>query len=151
MGQDAVGRVALMSIHPEYAEAILAGEKRVEFRKRPMRADVTHVVVYATVPTGAVVGAFTVSGQQTSSPSRLWRKFSRCSGITRSKFLAYYAGRPQGTGIGVGEVFVTQRPLTLEESLGVSRPPQSYQYVPAAAARELLSQMVPAKRPCVDA
>lgn len=30
------GRIALMSIHPQYARAILDGTKEVEFRKRPL-------------------------------------------------------------------------------------------------------------------
>ena len=75
MAADTVGRVALMSIHPEYANAILAGRKTVEFRKRPIGDDVTHVIVYATAPTGAVVGAFTVTGQDTTSLTRLWETF----------------------------------------------------------------------------
>ena len=39
-----------MSIHPVYANAILTGDKKVEFRKRRLAADVTHVLVYATAP-----------------------------------------------------------------------------------------------------
>lgn len=143
MAADAVGRVALMSIHPEYAEAILAGRKTVEFRKRPIGDDVTHVIVYATAPLGAVVGAFTVTGQDTTSPRRLWETFSRAAGITRVNFFQYYAGRRQGTGIRVGDVFVAEEPLPLAESLGVARPPQSYQYVPVETAREALDRMVP--------
>lgn len=145
MAADTVGRVALMSIHPEYANAILAGRKTVEFRKRPIGDDVTHVIVYATAPTGAVVGAFTVTGQDTTSLTRLWETFSRAAGITRSQFFAYYAGRRQGTGIRVGEVFVAEQPLPLAESLGLARPPQSYQYVPFETAQSALDQMVPAQ------
>lgn|GEM_PF-453124 len=146
MAADAVGRVALMSIHPEYADAILAGRKTVEFRKRPIGEDVTHIIVYATAPAGAVVGAFTVGGQDTTSPKQLWKTFSSAAGITRSKFLRYYAGRKQGTGIRVGEVFIAEEPLALAECLGVNHPPQSYQYVPVETARGALAQMVPAAR-----
>ena len=65
MAQAAPGRVALMSIHPRYAHAILEGRKTVEFRKRPLAEDVTHVVIYSTVPDRAVIGYFTVDGQET--------------------------------------------------------------------------------------
>src|SRR5690606_16414773 len=53
MGTRATGRHALMSIRPEYAERILAGTKRIEFRKRPLASDITDVIVYATTPVRA--------------------------------------------------------------------------------------------------
>ena len=56
MDTPAAGRVAVMSIHPRYAEAILSGQKRVEFRKRRLAPDVTTVLVYATQPVGVLVG-----------------------------------------------------------------------------------------------
>lgn len=144
MGEAAVGRVALMSIHPAYADAILAGRKRVEFRKRPIGADVTHVVVYATRPVGAVVGAFSVDGQQTTSPSELWRMFGKVGCITRDKFRSYYRSRAEGTGIKVGDVLVAPEPIDIGNELGVSRPPQSFQYLTVAQADHVLTQLEPA-------
>lgn len=141
MGSPAVGRVALMSIHPEYADAIVAGTKKVEFRKRPIAGDVTHVLVYATAPVSAVVGAFTVTGQDTHEPRKLWRLFKKVAGISKSGFFAYYAEREHGTGIRVGEVLVPEAPLSLQDDLGVARPPQSYQYLADHTARPILSGM----------
>lgn len=139
-----IGRVAIMSIHPRYAERILAGTKRVEFRKRPIANDVTHVVVYATAPISAVVGAFTVEGQHTLDPQSLWRLFSEVGGIARTDFFHYYEGRAQGTGISVGEVLHAAEPLSLFEAFGISHPPQSSRYVSAELARAALSSMSPA-------
>jgi len=139
-----LGRVALMSIHPEFAEAILSGRKTVEFRKRPIGDDVTHVIVYATAPTAAVVGAFTVAGQATDDPRNLWQTYADVAGISQDRFFAYFAGRPTGTGIHVGRVFISRSPLRLSDGLGLARPPQSYQYVEAEAARMVLSSMRPA-------
>lgn len=141
MGSQRVGRVALMSIHPAYAEAILRGEKTVEFRKRPIADDVTHVIVYATAPLGAVVGAFTVTGQVTTNPRTLWQQFADVSGISKRKFFEYFGARSHGTGIGVGEVFAPAELIYLSEALGVSRPPQSFQYVPADKAASALRAM----------
>lgn len=143
MGAGKLGRVALMSIHPEFAEAILSGRKTVEFRKRPIGEDVTHVIVYATAPTAAVVGAFTVAGQATDDPRNLWRAYSEVAGISQDRFFAYFAGRPTGTGIHVGQVLISRSPLGLSEGLGVARPPQSYQYVDAETAQMVLSSMKP--------
>lgn len=139
MASTAPGRVALMSIHPEYAQAIVEGSKRVEFRKRPLGADVTHVVVYATAPVSRVVCIFSVDGQETETPRTLWDRFRDVAGISRAKFFAYFDDRSHGTGIKVGEVLTLEDPWHLVEDLGVARPPQSYQYLGADRARPLLA------------
>lgn len=131
MAQAAAGRVALMSIHPRYAWAILEGRKTVEFRKRRLADDVTHVVIYSTVPDRAVVGYFTVEGQETSTPDSLWSQFRDRGVIDENDFFAYYAGRDRATGIRVGAATRLRRPLSLTLDLGVAHPPQSYQYLPS--------------------
>ncbi|MGL5827868.1 MAG: hypothetical protein ACRCYU_24140 [Nocardioides sp.] len=141
MAETTVGRVALMSIHPQYAAAILDGTKQVEFRKRPVGGDVTHVLVYATAPISAVVGAFTVTGQDTEHPRMLWQRFREVAGISRSGFFAYFADRCYGTGIRVGERLAPANPLSLRDDLGVRRPPQSFQYLSPITAASALTEM----------
>lgn len=136
-----VGRVALISIHPEYAEAILSGEKRVEFRKKPIAQDVTHVVLYATRPVSAVVGVFTVDGQQIGSPDSLWDRFSDVAGIDRTRFEDYFSSHTTGAGICVGDVYRACRQLPLNEALGITRAPQSFQYLDRERAFSILQQI----------
>lgn len=143
MAAPAVGRVVLMSIHPEYAEAILAGTKKVEFRKRPVADDVTHVIVYATAPVSAVVGAFAVEDQATAAPASLWRRFAKVGGISRHRYFVYFADHSHGVGIQVGEVLAPSKPLSLTEDLGVERPPQSFQYLDFDTAQPALAGMAP--------
>lgn len=131
-----------MSIHPAYADGILRGRKRVEFRKRPVGDDVTHVLIYATAPISAVIGAFTVAGQETMEPEGLWSRFHSVAGITRRRFFDYFSGRSTGTGILVAQVLQPVAPLSLTDDLGVRRAPQSYQYLPAEAAQAALAKMV---------
>lgn len=133
-----------MSIHPQYAQRILAGTKRVEFRKRPIADDVTHVIVYATAPVSAVVGAFEVEAQHTLNPRTLWKQFRTVAGIGWTDYIAYYDGRAAGTGIAVGKVLKPDEPLCLLGELGIARPPQSFQYVHADTARAALAAMSPA-------
>lgn len=66
MASTRVGRVALISIRPRYAHAILDGRKTVEFRKRRLAEDVTHVVIYSTRPDRAVIGFFELGGRKPS-------------------------------------------------------------------------------------
>lgn len=130
-----------MSIHPVYANAILSGDKQVEFRKRRLAPDVTHVLVYATAPVGAIVGAFVIAGQETSTPVSLWRRFAKVAGISYGKFFEYYAASAVGTGIRIGSVLIPDKPLNLMLSLGVRRPPQSFQYVTPATALPAINAM----------
>lgn len=118
-----------MSIRPEFADAILSGEKAVEFRKRPVAEDVSHVLIYATLPVGSLLGWFHVQGQSTTSPEELWERFKGVAGISEARFFDYYAQRESGTGILVGGAEKFSRPLPLADLGDVCRPPQSFQYL----------------------
>lgn len=129
MATPAPPRVALMSIRPRWARAILDGRKTVEFRKRPLADDVTHVVIYSTVPDKAVIGYFSIDGQDTRTPDALWDEYHDAGEISQRDFFAYYAGRQRGTGIRVGRVHRLKRALGLQSDLGIARAPQSFQYL----------------------
>jgi predicted transcriptional regulator len=133
-----------MAIRPEFAEQILAGTKRAEFRKRPIAPDVTDVVVYASAPVSAVIGAFTVARQETRHPRELWRLFAEVGGIRRARYAEYFEGRVLGTGIVVGDVRRLIEPMSLQV-IGLARPPQSFQYLPTPTARPLLERMTAAE------
>jgi predicted transcriptional regulator len=140
VAEQSTGRVALMAIRPEFAEQILAGTKRVEFRKRPLAPDVTEVVVYASAPVSAVIGAFAVARQETRHPRELWSLFADVGGIRRARYAEYFEGRAVGTGIVVGAVRRLAEPIPLRV-IGLQRPPQSSQYLPTPVARPLLDLM----------
>src|SRR5690606_2500961 len=72
MDKSEVQRIALMSIHPEFADALFEGRKGVEFRRVAPRADISHIVVSSTKPTGAVIGVLEVERVERKSPQRLW-------------------------------------------------------------------------------
>lgn len=136
------GRCVLMSIRPRFAEQILAGGKRVELRRRRLGDEVTCVVVYATSPVRAIVGAFEVTGQDTRPLADLWAAYADVAGVGHQEYLEYFAGCAQGTAILVGTVLVPDRPRPLSAA-GVHRAPQSWQYLPGAPARALLAAMAP--------
>jgi predicted transcriptional regulator len=105
-----------MSIHPEYAEALLSGAKKVEFRRVAPKADVGYVVVYATMPIGAILGILRVDFVDHDSPTRLWRRHGGVGGISNQDFFRYFEGR-------------CKSPLPLA-SVGLSdKPPQSFMYL----------------------
>lgn len=127
--------VALLSIHPHYADAIMRGEKRVEFRKKAFARPVEHVVIYATAPVQRVVGAFRVGECDTAEPAELWHRYGGVGGIGQADFDGYYQGREAGVAI---TVVGSPQPLDLPLSaVGHERPPQSFAYITPDAAQRI--------------
>ncbi len=63
-----VGRI-MLSLRPEWAEAIYRREKRVEFRRQRVRVEPGDlVVIYETRPVGLVTGEFVVRGVHYGRP-----------------------------------------------------------------------------------
>lgn len=129
------GVVALLPIRPEFAGAILAGTKRVEFRKAPFRRQVSYVVIYASTPVQRVVGWFRVGDVDSGTPSELWSRHARHGGIAAEAYDAYFGGREAAVAIGVEDVTVLARPVPLS-ALGVTVP-QSFRYLSTAEVRLL--------------
>jgi predicted transcriptional regulator len=131
--------VALLSIRPHYAEAILSGEKRVEFRKTPFARKVRYAVIYATKPVGKVLGWFKVDGVEAMSPTELWWRFKRCGGICESDFNDYYADADLGYAIRVGETVRFRQAKSLCEVCDSGQAPQSFRYLPKSAGLSLIA------------
>jgi predicted transcriptional regulator len=138
VGTQPTERVALLSIRPEYAEAIFAGRKTVEFRRAPIADDVSVVVVYVTQPVGRVIGWFTVRQVRRSTPGALWRRFSSVAGIGRRAYFDYFDGSEHAYGIEIEKVTTLVSPLELDDVLPGLRPPQSFQYLSADCAQPVL-------------
>lgn len=120
-----------MSIKPPFAEAILRGEKRFEFRKVIFSRHVDVVVVYVTVPVKRVVAEFDVRRIVRKRVSKLWRHTREHAGIDEDYFRAYFHGREYGYAIEIGEVRVYEAPVCPIEEFGL-RPPQSFVYLQEA-------------------
>ncbi|MBD5784618.1 hypothetical protein IF650_00345 [Cellulosimicrobium terreum] len=129
MGAPAAGRVAVMSIKPQYTEAILAGTKLVEFRKRRLAPDVSTVLMYATMPVAKVVGAFEIVGYDVASPTVVWERHKSHAGIARAGYREYYRGATSAVGILLRDARRLARPLTLAELDVNLSVPQSFVYL----------------------
>ena len=140
----------LLSIHPQYAKGILAGVKRVELRRRlPRIAAGDVVVIYATVPTTAVVGFFTVERVERLPLGPLWRRVRDVAGVTRAAYRAYFEGLAEGVAIFVGKVERLSRPIPLRELRALwpgFHPPQGFRYLDAGAIDRMCSLTVERRR-----
>ncbi|RXZ66586.1 ASCH domain-containing protein [Pelagerythrobacter rhizovicinus] len=81
----------LISIYPEFAEAILRGEKTVELRRRiPGLRSGMRMWIYATKPVGAILGYAMVGGVSKGPPEKMWKIFGDSTGIEREHFDSYF-------------------------------------------------------------
>lgn len=130
----------LLSIHPEFVEKIRSGEKRFEFRTRAPAAleEDPLVLVYETVPAGAVVGYFRVGDMLSLPPSALWERTKGAAGISRARFRAYFRGREAAHALEIAEWRGFVRPLSLRELRGSPTPPQSFAILSAGQRRRVL-------------
>lgn len=136
-----------MSIHPRYAEAIVSGRKRAEFRKRSLAADVDIVLIYATAPVSAIVGWFTVCGTVKTRPEDIWHLFHEVGEICWTDFAAYYSGCDEGVALLVGEVARLAKPVTLSEIHPSPATPQSFNYISDQVMAQIVKNHEPEDRP----
>jgi predicted transcriptional regulator len=117
-----------LSIRPEFAEAILRGEKRYEFRRRIFSRTVDIVVVYVTAPVSRVVGEFDVRSIISAPLPALWSRTKSQAGIDEAYFLSYFEGKDEGYAIEIGDFRAYEIPYCPAGVLG-KRPPQSFLYL----------------------
>jgi len=123
-----MGKV-LFSIKPKFAEKILSGEKKYEFRRAIFKnPDIKSVIIYASSPVQKVIGEFDVNQILKLHPDFLWEKTSGGSGIDKAYFDEYFKDRELGFAIKVNNPKRYDCPQDLI-SLGVKTPPQSFCYL----------------------
>lgn len=138
MASGAIESVAILSIHPKYAAAILSGLKRVEFRKRKFKGDIRYVAIYASNPVQKIVGFFSISGITEGSPSEVWQQFQHIGGIEKDAYHQYFSGSEKAVAIIIEEVIPLETPLLLKQLSSTLVPPQSFSYMPKHIFGELI-------------
>jgi predicted transcriptional regulator len=126
-----------MSIHPQFASEILAGRKKVEFRRKRLHPDVSLVMVYATAPIKRIVGSFKVGGVDVGTPNGIWRKYRQVAGVRPREYHGYYAGAKKAFAIKVVSPKALEREISVRKLLTSGRAPQSFCYCSARPAERL--------------
>jgi len=122
----------LLSIKPKYADLILAGSKRVEFRRSWAAQDVSIIVLYSSSPIQKIVGVVEVEDVVIASATSLWKTcVERGGGLTRDELRTYLAGKSQGVGVLLGKVFKLAKHVEPSEVISNFVPPQSFRYLDA--------------------
>lgn len=118
----------LMSIHPQYVNRILSGEKKYEYRKVKCDKAVESLLIYATTPVKKVVAEVEVIDVMTGDPDKIWTVTKEFSGIGKPEYDKYYNDRKIAVAYILGKVNAFDEPKELSE-YGIASPPQSYVYV----------------------
>jgi len=120
----------LLSIKPEYADKILNGQKKYEFRKVIFKDKrVNKVIIYATMPVGKVIGEFEIEDILQDLPTSIWKETKEFSGITHKFFSEYFNGRNKAFAIKVKNPFKYNVPVELSSIVKNGIPPQSFCYL----------------------
>jgi len=120
----------LLSIKPEFAEAIFSGMKRFEFRRTIFKqARIEKVYVYASRPICMVIGEFEIEKILSSDPTSLWKTTKRESGISKEYFKEYFDGKKIAHAMKISSPRRYNKPISLQKMFRISRPPQSFMYV----------------------
>jgi predicted transcriptional regulator len=122
----------LLSIKPQYAESILSGTKKYEFRKKEFRRQgIRRVYLYANGSVRKIVGSFEIESTLRGTPEAIWERCHEHGGITKKDFFEYFEGSKQAFAYKIrdprkfnGEIDLD----SLREDFPI--PPQSFYYIP---------------------
>ena len=119
----------ILSIKPKFAQSILDGSKRYEYRKSiPQRCDIQKVYIYATKPIQAIIGEFTLDGIIADAPQKVWAATARQGGITEAFFNSYFKGKDKAYALKIGKVIKYSEPIDPKKIITDFTPPQNFMY-----------------------
>lgn len=120
----------LLSIKPKYANKIIDGEKKFEFRKiRLDKRKIEHIYIYSTSPVKKIIAKIAIGDIIEDSPKRLWKRCKKYSGITEEEFFKYYAEKDVAFAITIKNVEALEEPIDPYTKIENFTPPQSYYYL----------------------
>lgn len=124
-----MSNIYVISIKPEFANKILKGEKKVEFRKViPKEAVGSFFFVYSSSPEKKVVCVFKCTKViSDADKEKVWKKTKKDAGITKEFFDEYFKEKDYATALVFDSI--TQTCLGGMERLdyyGIKTPPQNY-------------------------
>lgn len=120
---------ALLSIKPNYARAILSGDKKFEFRRSRIKKDIDFILIYASSPMKAFVGFAEVEDIITDTPTKLWKIAGDHGGISHKDFMEYFKGKANGYALKLKAIHKFEISISPDDIFDGFRPPQSFMYL----------------------
>jgi len=119
----------ILSIKPKYAQAIVSGIKKVEFRKKIFKRPVDKVYIYSSSPSKKLIGFFTFIEVVENSPEELWKGFQHVGGIDKEDFFEYFKDSEKGFAIVIDSVEKFKKGIDPIDFFENFCAPQSYIYI----------------------
>lgn len=117
----------ILPIKPIYAEKILAGEKKYEYRKRLCQSDIKKIYIYATAPVKMIIGEAEVIEKIMGDKIALWEQTKCFSGISKEFYDKYFGNQGYACAYCIGKVRRYSNPFSLD-SIGIESVPQMFVY-----------------------
>lgn len=134
-------RAVLLSVKPRFAEQIVSGTKKVEFRRSWAAQPVGLAVIYASAPIQRLVCIVEVEGTVVASPASVWTKCRvRGPGLEQQELMQYFADKDQAYAVLLGDLVLPSKPVPPKPLFRGFRPPQSYRYLSATELRRVGKQ-----------
>ena len=106
---------AIISILPVYVNAILAGTKTVELRRKiPNIRPSTRLWIYATKPVGAILCSAVVESIIEGTPEDIWNVSVGRTAVSRREFDEYFSGTSRAVALTLVDV-VKRHEIGIEE------------------------------------
>lgn len=134
-------KVALISIRPNFVAKILAGEKRLEFRRSWASEQVDVLVIYSSSPVQRIVASVNVVGVTEGSPTALWGLAQeKGGGVPRQLLYDYFEGKKTGFAIEIADVLEFEQPVDPKKLFNNFIAPQSFRYLDSKDYAKILSK-----------
>ena len=122
------GKSIILPVKPIYAEKIISGEKKYEFRKKVCIENIDKIYLYATSPIKKIIGEVEVLEKCFMEKEHLWEVTHEEAGITKAFYEEYFKNQNWAGAYKLGEVIQYEVPTGLKE-IGINYVPQSYAYI----------------------
>jgi predicted transcriptional regulator len=120
----------LLSVKPKYAELIMKGSKKYEFRKVVFNNKyIEYVYIYSSSPVKKIVGIFRIGTIIEDRPLSLWNQLKGYSGMEEDEFFDYFENRKIGFAIEIKDFKRFEDPLDPKDLIPRFVPPQSFCYI----------------------
>ncbi len=121
----------LLSVKPKYAEKIVEGKKKYEFRRAIFqKQNIEKVYIYSSSPVSKIVAAFKIKKILKDSPEKIWTLCQKYAGISKKDFFAYFKNSEMAFAIEIGYVDSFKEHIDPFKIIENFKPPQSFYYLP---------------------
>lgn len=132
-----MSKFLLISVKPEFADKIIAGEKTIELRKAcPNVSTDDIVIIYSTVPVKAVIGICRVDEVIKMKPEAMWKFHKEKLGIEKKRYSSYYKETETAVGIVLKSACRLEKKIELssiKKLFPTFSPPQTFRYYAKSA------------------